>query len=68
MFIYGQIIILLACYRALRICTNETYDNKYTFKSTPLATNNKTIFLFECPMATRTICSSLETSNVVITN
>ena len=63
MSIYGQIIILLACYRAIRICTNETHDNKYT---TPLATNNKTIFLFECPMTTKTICSSSETSNVTI--
>ena len=49
MSIYGQIIILFACYRAIRIRTNETHNNKYTLKSTPLATNNKTIFHFECP-------------------
>ena len=36
MSIYGQIIILLECYRAICICTNEMHDNKYTLKSTPL--------------------------------
>ena len=50
----------------MHICTNETYNNKYTFKSTPLATHNKTIFLFKCPMARRTTCSSLATSNEII--
>ena len=34
----GQIII--------HICTNEMHINKYTLKSTQLATHNKTIFLF----------------------
>ena len=38
---------------------------KHTLKSTPLATHNKTIF-FKCPTARRTICSSLETSNEII--
>ena len=45
---------------------NEMHNNKYTFKSTPFATHNKTMFLFECPMATRTICSYSETLNEVI--
>ena len=54
----GQIII--------HICTNETHNNKCTFKNTPLTTHNKIIFLFEYPMARRTICSSSETSNEII--
>ena len=32
MSIYGQIIILLAFYRAIRICMNEMHNNKYTLK------------------------------------
>ena len=42
------------------------HNNKYTLKSTPLATHNKTISFFEYPMARRTICSSSETSNEII--
>ena len=49
----------------MHICTNEAPNNKYTFKSTPLATHNKTIF-FEYPMARRTICGSSETSNKIV--
>ena len=41
------------------------HTNKYTLKSTPLATHNKTFF-FEYPMARRTICSFPETSNEII--
>ena len=44
---------------------NETHNNKYTLKSTPLATHNRIIF-FKCPMARRTICSSSETSIEII--
>ena len=43
MSIYEQIIIFLACYRAICMWTNETHNNKYTLKSTPLATHNKTL-------------------------
>ena len=50
------------------VCVSKTHNNKYTLRSTPLASQNKPIFLFECPMATRTIFSSLETSNVIISN
>ena len=42
------------------------HTNKYTLKRTPLTTHNETIFLFEYPVARRTICSSLETSNEII--
>ena len=41
------------------------HNNKYTLKSTPLATHNKTI-IYEYPMARRTICSCSETSNEII--
>ena len=44
-----------------------THNNKYTLKSTPLATYNKAILLFwTYPMARRTICSPSETSNEII--
>ena len=45
---------------------NEAHNNKYTLKSTPLATHNKTTFFFEYPMARRTICSPSENSNEII--
>ena len=63
MSIYGQTIVLLACYSSMHICMNETHNKKY---STPLATDNKISFFFECPVAKKTICSFSETANEVI--
>ena len=41
------------------------HNNKYTLKSTQLATHNKSFF-FEYTMAKRTICSFSETANEII--
>ena len=61
MAIYRQIIILLAYYRTIRICTITNILKMYSTR------NYITIKLsfFEFCMATRTICSSSETSNVL---
>ena len=45
---------------------NVTHNKKYTLKILHLQLTIKPSSFFECPMARRTICSSSETSNEII--